>query len=75
MAGKLYHLETHKYRLHMHKHIFKSIQITGSNKMDIRDGLHHVNDPRFRGARSDILAESQGAAAGRRQVRSEQQQE
>ena len=37
--------------------------------MDIRDGLHHVNDPRFRGARSDILAESQGAAAGRRQVR------
>ena len=30
--------------LHMHKHIFKSIQITGSNKMDIRDGLHHVNE-------------------------------
>ena len=43
--------------------------------MDIRDGLHHVNDPRFRGAGSVVLAESQGAAAGHCQVRSEQQQE
>ena len=61
--------------LHMHKHIFKSIQITGSNKMDIRDGLHHVNDPGYRDTGSVVLAESQGAAAGHHQVRSEQQQE
>ena len=63
-AGKLYHLETHKYRLHMHKHIFKSIQITGSNKMDIRDGLHHVNDPRYRGGRECCPSGVPGCSSG-----------
>ena len=43
--------------------------------MDIRDGLHHVNELDTEVAGSVVLAESQGAAAGHRQVRSEQQQE